>query len=84
MKKNTTINLVLIGQFAAGIFFILFFKWEIFGCGVCGAATTLFYINLVGQRQLEKAGKRIDKIMKDQVLANESDNDNYITDDYIK
>lgn len=62
-NQNTVIKLLLIFSFAGGIFFILFFKWEIFGGGACGSSATLLYINHVGQRQLKKAAERIDAII---------------------
>jgi hypothetical protein len=81
MKKNTIINLALLLLLVAGFLFAKVFQYYFFGYYSSGAATALLVLNYLGRRQLDDATKRIDKLMKDQQLANELDNDNFNEDD---
>lgn len=81
MKKNTIVNLVLIASFAAGILFWRWLHYSFFG-GICsGASAVLFFINMIGERQLKKASARLEKTMRDRVLAIESDEFNFKEDE---
>ncbi len=80
MKKNTIVNLVLITCFAGGILFAMVFSYSFFGGLCCGSSAALFWINLVGERQLKKASRRLEKNLRDRVLAIDND-ENYTDDD---
>lgn len=81
MKKNTVVNLVLICCFAGGILFAMIFQYYFFGGFCCGSSAALFFINQVGERQLKKASSRLEKTLRDQVLAIKSNNENYTEND---
>ncbi len=80
MKKNTIVNLVLISCFAGGILFSRLFHYPFFGGLCCGSSAALFFINMIGERQLKKASQRLEKTLRDRVLAINTD-ENYIDDD---
>lgn len=74
MNKNYVVNLVLTGCIAGSVFFERYFGYPFFSGCCCGAAGMLMILNYFGQRQLNKAGHRLDKAIKDRIVAIESDN----------
>jgi hypothetical protein len=78
MKKNTIIYLVLILCSTASYFLKFWIKNFHFFLGACfGAAVILLVVNYFGQRQLNKAVKRVDKVMKDRIVAIEEEKTQY-------
>ena len=79
MSKNTIIYLVLVAIAAGSFLFKYIWPFPFFGGSVFGASLMLLFLNLVGQGQLNKATRRVDKMLKDRIVeiekSKEDDND---------
>lgn len=74
MKKKTIIYLVLAGCIAGSVIFERYLGYAFYAGITCGAAAMLMILNYFGEKRLRKATGRVDKIIKDRIVAIENDN----------
>lgn len=79
--KDKLLYLVLFGCFAGGILFLMVLHYPFFGGMICGSSVTLLIFVTIGRRQLNKAASHLEKKLRDKVLAIQSDNELFTTDD---
>lgn len=72
IKKNLLVNLVVIVNAIAGFFIAKFYQQYVGGIWT-GFSVALLLFNWLGQRQLVKAEKSLEKAVRDQIISNQYD-----------